>query len=59
MWVIGDFTSQFVENNDVHVVGYLAGTIKTKAGNSAPAFSARAMLKADEAAKMLKGHAGN
>jgi hypothetical protein len=54
MWVIGDFTSEFVENNDVYVVGYLAGVIKTKAGAELPAFSARMMMTPSEVTRLLK-----
>jgi hypothetical protein len=53
MWVIGSFTSEFIENNYVYVVGYIAGVIKTKAGSSVPALSARAMLRPREGAQVL------
>jgi hypothetical protein len=56
IWVIGDFTTDFVEKNQVFVVGYITGnySYKSIAGwdITVPAVAARAMLKPNDAAKI-------
>ena len=56
VWVEGNFTTDFVEKNQVYVVGYVAGdySYKSIAGwdITVPLIVARAMLKPREAAKL-------
>lgn len=56
MWVEGNFTTDFVENNVVWAIGYLAGsyTYKSQAGwdITIPSLAARAMLSPQALAKM-------
>jgi hypothetical protein len=56
IWIAGDFTTDFVEKNQVFVVGYLAGNYSytSQAGwkITIPALAARAILKPGEAAKL-------
>lgn len=56
VWMIGNFTTDFVEKNQVYVVGYIAGnySYKSIAGwdMTVPSVAARAMLKPSEATKL-------
>lgn len=55
IWIVGNFSSDFVENNQVYVVGYLAGNYSyTSIANwqlTIPALAVRAMLKPGEVSK--------
>jgi hypothetical protein len=60
--VRGDFRTDFRENDNVYVVGYLTGTSRPRLGASAlkysgkvVAFSARAFLRPSEAREILSG----
>jgi hypothetical protein len=59
MWVKADFTTPFVENDQVYVVGYLAGNYSytSVAGwnITVPAIEARAILKPSEATRIRVG----
>jgi hypothetical protein len=56
VWVTGDFTTDFVQNNQVYVVGYIAGDYSyTSIANyqmNMPLVAARAMLKPSAVAKI-------
>jgi len=55
VWVVGNFTTDFVENNQIYAVGYLAGdySYESQAGwnISIPALVARAIIKPSELSK--------
>lgn len=55
VWVVGNFTTDFIENNQVYAVGYLAGdySYESQAGwnISIPALVARAIVKPGEISK--------
>ncbi len=55
VWVVGNFTTDFVEDNQIYAVGYLAGdySYESQAGwnITIPALVARAIIKPGEAAK--------
>jgi hypothetical protein len=59
MYVLANFTTEFVEKDQVYVVGYLIGShsYKSVAGwdITIPAIEARAILKPSEAAKLKAG----
>jgi hypothetical protein len=59
MWVTANFTTEFVEKDQVYVVGYLAGNYSytSVAGwnLTVPAIEARAILKPSEAARIRAG----
>lgn len=59
MWVTANFTTEFVEKDQVYVVGYLAGNYSytSVAGwnMTVPAIEARAILKPAEAARIRAG----
>jgi hypothetical protein len=59
VWVTGDFTTEFVEKNQVYVVGHLAGsysyTSQAGWGITIPALTANAMLKPAEANRLKAG----
>lgn len=55
VWVVGNFTTDFIENNQVYAVGYLAGdySYESQAGwnITIPALVARAIIKPQEVNK--------
>jgi hypothetical protein len=61
MWVTANFTTEFVEKDQVYVVGYLAGSYSytSVAGwnVTVPAIEARAILKPSEAARIKSNKA--
>lgn len=59
MWVTANFTTEFVEKDQVYVVGYLAGNYSYTSiagwNITVPAIEARAILKPAEAARIRAG----